>query len=110
MPGKAQADTVTIDGVDGSFPHPNAAGAQGPVTIAVRPENISMDINKGIVKGIVTHRFYMGDSVDFRVKVGEHMVRVIVKGADIAQYPDGTELYLQFDKVMVFANDSDEKQ
>jgi iron(III) transport system ATP-binding protein len=110
LPGRAQADTVTIDGVDGSFPHPNVEGAQGPVTIAVRPENITMDTSNGIVKGIVTHRFYMGDSVDFRVQVGVHMVRVIVKGADIEQYPDGTEIYLQFDKVMVFANDSDENR
>lgn len=107
LPGKAQASTVTIDGVDGSFPHPNPEGLQGAVTIAVRPENISMNTTNGIVKGTVTHRFYMGDSVDFRVQVGSHMLRVIVKGADIAQYPDGTEVYLQFDKVMVFANDSE---
>jgi len=107
LPGKAQASTVTIDDVEGSFPHPNPEGLEGAVTIAVRPENISMNTNTGIVKGIVTHRFYMGDSVDFRVQVGSHMLRVIVKGADIEQYPDGTQVYLQFDKVMVFANDSE---
>ena len=107
LPGKAQATTVTIEGVDGSFPYPNSESLEGAVTIAVRPENISINTTEGIVKGVVTHRFYMGDSVDFRIQVGSHILRVIIKGADITQYPDGSEVYLKFDKVMVFANDDE---
>jgi iron(III) transport system ATP-binding protein len=50
-------------------------------------------------------RFYLGDAVDYRVQCGENMIRVIVKGADVTAYPDGSKVYLDFDKTMVFGRD-----
>ena len=61
-----------------------------------------MSRNGGMLEGTLTHRFYLGDAVDYRVEVGDHTVRVIVKGADLKEFTDGEKVYLDFDKVMVF--------
>lgn len=98
--GVARSDRVFVEGQDVSFP--NTAKLTGEATIAVRPENITMSLIGGHIPGKVTYHFYLGDSVDYRVQVGDHIIRVIVKGADIDAIPDGSKVYLDFDKVMLF--------
>lgn len=100
MDGEAQGDRVFLKGTNVSFPNTN--NIVGEATVAVRPENITMSLNGGQIEGQLTHRFYLGDAIDYRVQVGEHIVRVIVKGADIDAIPDGSKVYLDFDRVMVF--------
>ena len=62
-------------------------------------------ISVGLGKETLVARFYLGDAVDYRVQCGENMIRVIVKGADVTAYPDGSKVYLDFDKTMVFGRD-----
>jgi iron(III) transport system ATP-binding protein len=81
---------------------PNTSNLTGEVTIAVRPENITLSKDNGTMPGMLTHRFYLGDSVDYRVQVGEEVVRVIVKGADLKQFKDGEKVFLDFEKILVF--------
>lgn len=100
MEGEAKGDRVFLKGSNISFP--NTSKVIGEATIAVRPENITMSLDGGQIEGQLTHRFYLGDAVDYRVKVGDHDVRVIVKGADLNSIPDGAKVYLDFDRVMVF--------
>ncbi len=100
MDGEAKGDRVFLKGTNVSFPNTN--NIVGEATVAVRPENITMSLNGGQIEGQLTHRFYLGDAIDYRVQVGEHIVRVIVKGADIDAIPDGSKVYLDFDRVMVF--------
>lgn len=100
MDGEAKGDRVFPKGSNVSFP--NTASVKGEATIAVRPETITMSTVGGSLEGVVMHRFYLGDAVDYRVKVGDHDVRVIIKGADINAIPDGSKVYLDFDRVMVF--------
>ena len=100
MEGEAKGDRVFLKGSNISFP--NTSKVTGEATIAVRPENITMSLDGGQIEGQLTHRFYLGDAVDYRVKVGDHDVRVIVKGADLDSIPDGAKVYLDFDRVMVF--------
>ena len=71
----------------------------------MRPENISLSLSGGLIKGMLTHRFYLGDSVDYRIKVGDHDVRVIEKGADLHKFKDGDTVYLDFERVMIFGRD-----
>ena len=59
----------------------------------------------GMLEGILTHRFYLGDAVDYRVRVGDHDVRVIIKGSDLKEFADGEKVYLDFEKVMIFDRD-----
>ena len=100
MEDEAKGDRVFLKGSKVSFP--NTSKISGEATIAVRPENITMSLDGGQIEGQLTHRFYLGDAVDYRVKVGDHDVRVIVKGADLNSIPDGAKVYLDFDRVMVF--------
>ena len=100
MEGEAKGDRVFLKGSNISFP--NTSKVTGEATIAVRPENITMSLDGGQIEGQLTHRFYLGDAVDYRVKVGDHDGRVIVKGADLDSIPDGAKVYLDFDRVMVF--------
>ena len=103
IPGEAKGDRVFIKGTNVSFPNPT--DITGDATIAVRPENISISANGGQLEGTMVARFYLGDAVDYRVQCGENMIRVIVKGADVTAYPDGSKVYLDFDKTMVFGRD-----
>ncbi len=103
IPGEAKGDRVFIKGTNVSFPNPT--DITGEATIAVRPENISISANGGQLEGTMVARFYLGDAVDYRVQCGENMIRVIVKGADVDAYPDGSTVYLDFDKTMVFGRD-----
>ena len=101
--GEAKGDRVFIKGTNVSFANPT--DITGEATIAVRPENISISEHGGQLEGTMVARFYLGDAVDYRVQCGENMIRVIVKGADVNAYPDGSKVYLDFDKTMVFGRD-----
>ena len=98
--GEVQGDRVYISGTGVSFP--NTSGVTGSATIAVRPENIRMSRSGGTIEGKLTHRFYLGDAVDYRVQCKHHEIRVIVKGADLKEFNDDETVYLDFDKIMVF--------
>ncbi|MDY6029300.1 MAG: ABC transporter ATP-binding protein [Acidaminococcaceae bacterium] len=98
--GEVKGDRVFVKNSGVSFPNPG--NVQGAATIAVRPENITISKAGGLVEGVLAHKFYLGDAVDYRVQVGDTMVRVIVKGADLDAIADGEKVYLDFDKVMVF--------
>lgn len=97
---EVKGDRVFIKNSKISFP--NTGNITGEATIAVRPENITMSLNGGLVAGKLEHRFYLGDAVDYRVRVEDHVIRVIVKGADLNAIPDGADVYLDFTKVMIF--------
>ena len=101
--GEVQGDHVYISGTGVSFP--NTSGITGSATIAVRPENITMSRTSGTIEGTLVHRFYLGDAVDYRVQCKHHVIRVIVKGAELKEFTDGEKVYLDFDKIMVFDRD-----
>lgn len=101
--GEVQGDRVYISGTGVSFP--NTSGITGSATIAVRPENITMSRTSGTIEGTLVHRFYLGDAVDYRVQCKHHVIRVIVKGAELKEFTDGEKVYLNFDKIMVFDRD-----
>ena len=101
--GEVQGDRVYISGTVVSFP--NTSGITGSATIAVRPENITMSRTSGTIEGTLVHRFYLGDAVDYRVQCKHHVIRVIVKGAELKEFTDGEKVYLDFDKIMVFDRD-----
>ena len=101
--GEVQGDRVYISGTGVSFP--NTSGITGSATLAVRPENITMSRTSGTIEGTLVHRFYLGDAVDYRVQCKHHVIRVIVKGAELKEFTDGEKVYLDFDKIMFFDRD-----
>ena len=104
IPATARDDRIFMQGYEAiSFPNPKKLS--GEAVLAVRPENITISKTGGMVEGVMNNRFYMGDSVDYRIKVKDHIVRVIQKGAGYTTYQDGETVYLDFDNVMSFAKD-----
>ena len=104
LKAEVKGDRVFMKSCNVSFKNPNAKVGEGEATLAVRPEHIELSTVGGTIEGILEHRFYLGDAVDYRVRVGDEIVRVIVKGAELDAISDGTKVYLDFDKVMVFEN------
>ena len=51
----------------------------GKVDVAIRPENICFD-PEGTLQGTLEGQYYLGDTDDCRVRVGEALVRVITSG------------------------------
>ena len=71
---------------------------------AVRPENITISTSGDGLMGSIVAKFYLGDSVDYRVQVKDETIRVIDKADVISQYNEGDIVYLSFDKLMIFPN------
>lgn len=74
----------------------------GPARVAVRPEHIVMSKTQGALRGKLLHKIYLGDSTDWRVAVGETVLRVIDRGSSFVEYSAGDEVLLSFDHVMIF--------
>ena len=101
IPSEVRGDgKVYLENTDISFP--NEKNLSGKVVLAVRPENISLHKDHGMIEGLLHHHFYLGDSIDYRVQVKGHFIRVIVKGAEFGKFKDGDKVFLDFDKVLTF--------
>lgn len=100
MQGTADDKHIHINGIDHVFANNN--GLNGDVLVAVRPETIELSKENGMIEGTLEHMFYLGDSIDYRVRVGEHDLRIIVKGADVDTFKSGEKVFVSFDRLMVF--------
>ena len=75
---------------------------RGSVVIAVRPENMIMRMDKGILRGKMLHEYYLGDVNDCRVDVDGTTLRVISSGSNYGKFDIGEELWLDFSEYLVF--------
>lgn len=104
LPGEVREERVFVQGTQVSFP--NKTGLpEGPAVIGVRPENITLSKIGGMLQGTVKHRFYMGDAVDYRIQVGDHVLRVMTHGSAYHQWADGEPLYLDLEDVILLNNE-----
>ena len=102
LPGEA-ADGVVRLAAGGEIKQETSC--RGAVQVAVRPENISLSRSSGCVQGVLTHRVYLGDAVDYRVQVGDKEVRVIARSDEYGDFSDGETVYLNFSKAMFFSQE-----
>ena len=103
VPAAMRGDRAFIKNTTVSFP--NEAGIpEGDGIIAVRPENVSLSKNGGMLKGTVRHRFYMGDAVDYRIETAAGMIRVMTHGSAYHTWKDGEEFYLDFRDIILLGN------
>ncbi|MCR4622327.1 MAG: ABC transporter ATP-binding protein [Clostridiales bacterium] len=79
-------------------------GRTGKVDVAVRPENIFFSEN-GELEGVLETHYYLGDTDDCRVRVGDATVRVITDGFGYAQRQPGRKVKLSIRSFMVFEDD-----
>ena len=75
---------------------------RGSVVVAVRPENMIMRMDKGILRGKMLREYYLGDVNDCRVDVDGTTLRVISSGSNYGKFNIGEELWLDFSEYLVF--------
>ena len=75
---------------------------RGVVTLAVRPENMIMRMDEGILRGKFLQEYYLGDVNDCRVDVDGTTLRVILSGNTYGKFHVGEEVWLDFNEYLVF--------
>ena len=76
----------------------------GRVDVAVRPENIFFS-DDGELEGVLETHYYLGDTDDCRVRVGDALVRVITDGLGYFSRRPGQPVRLSVRSFMVFEDD-----
>jgi iron(III) transport system ATP-binding protein len=103
--GDAQAEFVKMPKLQYALNY--RSNFRGPAVIGVRPEQISMSHDGGGLVGTLASKFYMGESIDWRVDVNGQLLRVIDKAGVHLDYNVGDKVSLSFDKIMVFPQPPD---
>ena len=80
-------------------PEPSRRGA---VTVGIRPENVRLRPEAGEIQGVIERAYYLGDTTDFRVRVGKAEVRAIMEGGAHARFAAGDRVGLEVQSLMVF--------
>jgi len=77
---------------------------RGSVVVAVRPENISINSERGKLKCKIKESYYLGDVDDCRVDIDGTLFRVTEPGQKYGElsFSNGSEVYLDFDEFLVF--------
>ncbi|MDI9388640.1 MAG: ABC transporter ATP-binding protein [Synergistota bacterium] len=101
--GEAGDGRIRLRRTEVSLPY--AGEKQGAVEVAVRPENITMSKEKGDIEGTVTVGYYLGDTSDYRVAVGDIALRVITDGRLFRAFKPGDRVFLTLDDFMVYDDD-----
>ena len=78
---------------------------RGQVVVAVRPDNITMRTDKGVLRGTLTQAYYLGDVNDCRVDIDGTQIRVIAAGHTYGQIAIASKIWLDFDEYLVFEDD-----
>ncbi len=87
---------------------------QGKIIVAVRPENITLNRENGILRGKILHSYYLGDVNDCRIDISaennySEIVRVIAASNTFGKFSVGEELFLDFKEYLVFEDDNKEQ-
>ena len=76
----------------------------GNVYVAVRPENFSIS-DEGDLAGTLETQYFLGDTDDCRVRVGDTLVRVITDGHAYSRLQEGQAVKLSVSDFIVFDDD-----
>ena len=101
--GEAADGRITFPGLGGQSV-PYAGDRTGPVVAAVRPENLFF-AEDGPLGGVLEKVYYLGDTIDCRVRAGSTEMRVIAGGWEHGRYAAGQAVRLQVRDMMVFPDD-----
>ncbi len=101
--GKAENGSITIPEMKNQT-IPYTGEHTGNVYVAVRPENIVFNEN-GELAGTLEMQYYLGDTTDFRVRIGDSLVRVITDGHAYHSVREGDPVRLSIREFIVFQDD-----
>lgn len=93
-------DTVQVPKLGVDFK--GAYGFEGDGIIAIRPENLEITQGPSDIQGILEARSYLGDSVDYRIRVKDEVLRVFGTAENMNEFQNGDVVNLRINKMMVF--------
>ncbi len=99
--GTAEEDRILLPDWGVRLPDPEPS-RRGAVTVGIRPENVRLRPEAGELQGVIERAYYLGDTTDFRVRVGKAEVRAIMEGAAHARFAAGDRVGLEVQSLMVF--------
>ncbi len=107
--GEAGNGRILLDDTDQSVPYDG--DKKGRVELAIRPERITLSMEKGDLRGVLENQYYLGDVNDCRVRIGGKLVRVIAPPESYTGMKPGDPVYLTLREKIVFDEDGslDEK-
>lgn len=106
--GEAKDGKIIFPGMGGQF-LPYDGPLTGSVDAAIRPENISFSAD-GPLSGTLEVQYYLGDTDDCRVRIGDTLVRVITNGYEYKNLREGQPVRLAIRDMMVFKDDGQLEQ
>ncbi|MBQ9325446.1 MAG: ABC transporter ATP-binding protein [Clostridia bacterium] len=107
--GLSENGQIYLHDWEHSLPDPHAA-VTGAVTVGIRPENIRLYKGDGDIQGTIEKLYYLGDTTDFRVRIGKAEVRVIMDGASHNKFAAGDKVALEIQDMMIFPDDNVQEQ
>ena len=107
--GEIRSGSIFLDEAEQSIPY--TGDKTGRVELAVRPERITISMEKGDLRGVLESQFYLGDVNDCRVRIGNKSIRVIAPPETYSRMKPGDKVFLTFREEIVFDDDGslDEK-
>ncbi len=78
---------------------------RGAVVVAVRPENMELRRDRGVLKGTLARSYYMGDCNDCHVNLGGVELRVVAPENSYGLIAPGEDVWLDFSDYFVFEDD-----
>ena len=104
--GVAKNGVLRITDWNADLPAP-AGQADGPIQLAIRPENIRLHKEeKEGLRGILERMYYLGDVTDCRVRIGQADVRVVADGPAYRRFQVGESVSLEITDFIVFSGDN----
>lgn len=101
LKGESKDGRIHLMGTDQYLPY--EGDKKGMVEVAIRPENITMSApGDASLKGRVDKRYYLGDTADWRIALGETSLRVITEGRRFSRFAPGDEVGLHIEEFLVF--------
>ena len=107
--GTAKDGQLWITDWNDHLPAP-AGQADGPIQLAIRPENIRLRKETDGLHGTLVRAYYLGDVTDCRVWVGTAEVRVIADGSAYRRFKTGEEVGLDITEFIVFSGEDVDEQ
>ncbi len=103
LKGDAKEGAIELKGTGLSIPYQGER--RGAVEVAIRPENIEMNLEGAGIPGVITKRYYLGDVSDYRVGIGSIELRVIREGRSYKRFDPGVKVALNLRDYLVFDDD-----
>ncbi len=99
--GTAGNGKIRIEDWKADLPYPDMKKT-GSLELAIRPENILIRKDGEGIRGVITRIYYLGDTCDCRIRVGDAEVRAITDGYSYRFLHEGDEVTLHVREFHVF--------